>query len=30
VLLDVCGAYRDAGFPRIESLDELEMLLATL
>ena len=27
ILMDVAGAYRDNGLPRVESLPELEMLL---
>jgi HAD superfamily hydrolase (TIGR01509 family) len=30
VLFDVSGAYRDAGVPRVESLEELELVLETL
>jgi HAD superfamily hydrolase (TIGR01509 family) len=29
VLFDVCGAYRDSGLPRVESLEGLERLLAS-
>lgn len=27
ILFDVCGAYRDDGLPRVESMEELEMVL---
>jgi hypothetical protein len=27
MLFDVCGAYRDRGLPRVESLEELERKL---
>jgi len=27
ILFDVCGAYRDDGLPRVESIEELEMVL---
>jgi hypothetical protein len=27
ILFDICGAYRDSGLPRVESLEGLERLL---
>jgi FMN phosphatase YigB (HAD superfamily) len=30
VLLDVCGAYRESGLPRVESLEELEQKIGSL
>jgi FMN phosphatase YigB (HAD superfamily) len=30
VLFDVSGAYRDKGLPRVESIEELESMLAAI